>query len=76
MVVDDFNINALKDSFLLETMRQYGYTLLGTEQTHLMGGLLDHVYVWNDANFFGKMTLQTQSVYYWGHDAITLNCST
>ena len=69
----DFNINALRDSPLLDTMRHYGYTLLETEKTHIMGGLLDHVYIRNNANVFGKVTLQTQLVYYSDHDGIILN---
>ena len=52
LVLGDFNINALRDSPLLDTMRQYGYTLLETEPTHIMVGLLDHVYIRNNANFF------------------------
>ena len=38
-----------------------------------MGGLLDHVYIRNNANFFGKAALQTQPVYYSDHDTIILN---
>ena len=57
LVLGDFNINALMNSPLLDTMRQYGYSLLGTEPTHIMGGLLGHVYVRNNANFYGKVTL-------------------
>ena len=45
IVLGEFNINALRDSPLLDKMRQYGYTLLRTEPTHTMGGLLDHVYI-------------------------------
>ena len=37
LVLGDFNINALRDSLLLDTMSQYGYTLLGNEPTHIMG---------------------------------------
>ena len=51
---EDFNINALRDSPFLDTMRQYGYTLLGTEPTNVMGGLLDHVYRRNNANFLTR----------------------
>ena len=43
LVLDGFNINSLKDSVFLETIRQYGYTLLGTEPTYIMGRLLNHV---------------------------------
>ena len=75
LVLVNFNINALRDSPFLDTMRQYGYTLLGTEPTHIIGGLLDHDYIRNNANFFGKVTLQTQPVYYSDHDAIILNWS-
>ena len=60
LVLDGFNINALKDPLFLETIRQYGYTLLGTEPTYIMGGLLNHV---------------TQPVFYLDHDAIVLNWS-
>ena len=56
-------------------MGQYGYTLLGTEPTHITGVLLDHVYIQNNANFFGKMALQTQPVYYSDHDIFILNWS-
>ena len=54
LVLVDFNINALRDSPLLDTMRQrqYVYTLLGTELTQIMGGLLGHIYIRNNANFF------------------------
>ena len=38
-VLDDFNNNALRNLPLLEvTKQQYGYTLLGTEPAHIMGG--------------------------------------
>ena len=37
LVLGDFNINALRDSPLLGTMKQYGYTLSGTEPIHVMG---------------------------------------
>ena len=50
----DLNINALRDLPFLNTMRQYGYTLLGTGPTQIMGGLLDHVYIRNNTNFFGE----------------------
>ena len=40
-----------------------------------MGGLLDHVYIRNNANFFGTATPQTQPVYYSDHDTIILNWS-
>ena len=73
LVLCDFNINTLRDAPLLDTMRQYGYTLSGTEPTHIMVGLLDHVYIRNNANLFGKVKLQTQPVYYSDHDAIILN---
>ena len=56
-------------------MRQCGYTLLGTEPTHIMGGLLDHAYIRNNANFFGKVTLQIQPIYYSDHDDVILNWS-
>ena len=51
LVLGDFNINALQDSSLLDTMRQSDYTLLGSEQTHIMGALLDHVYIKNNTIF-------------------------
>ena len=60
LVLDGFNINPLKDSPFLETIRQYGYTLLGTEPTYIMDGLLNHM---------------TQPVYYLDHDPIVLNWS-
>ena len=75
LVLGDFNINALKDSPLCDTMRQNGYTLLGSEPTHIMGGLLDHVYIKNNSNLFDKLTLQIHPVYYSDHDAILLNFS-
>ena len=59
LVLGDFNINAFRDLPFLDTMRQYGYTLLRTEPTHIMGGLLEHVCIRNNANFFGKVILQT-----------------
>ena len=68
-------INALRDSPPLNTMGQYGYTLLETEPTHIMGGLLDHLYITNNTNFFDKVTLQTQLVYYSDHEAIFLDWS-
>ena len=52
LVLGDFNINALKESPLPDTMRQYGYTLLGTKPKHIIGGLLDHVCIRNNSNFF------------------------
>ena len=77
LVLVDFNINALRDSPLLDTMRQrqYGYTLWGTEPTHIMGGLLDQAYIRNNANFFGKVTLQIPPVFYSDHDDVILNWS-
>ena len=51
LVLCDFNINALKDLPLLDTMRQSDYTLLGSEPTHIMGALLDHVYIKNNTIF-------------------------
>ena len=65
----DFEINALRDLPPLETMKQYGYTLLRTESTHIMHGLLDHAYIRNNA----KVTPQTQPVYYSDQDALILN---
>ena len=56
----DFNISALKDSPFPDRMRQYDYTLLRPEATHIIGGLLDQVYIRNNANLFHKMTLQMQ----------------
>ena len=53
LVLVDFNINALRNSCpLLNTVRQYGYTLLGTESMHIMGRLLSHVYMRNNAKKF------------------------
>ena len=75
LVFTDFNINALRDLLLLDTMRQYGYILLGSEPADIMDGLLDHVYIRNNANILGKVRLQTQSVFYLAHDSITVNCS-
>ena len=56
LVLADFNINALKNSPLLNTMKQSDYTLLGSGPTYIMGTLLDHVYI-KEYNFFGKLTL-------------------
>ena len=56
-------------------MRQYGYILLGIEPTHIMDGLLNHVYIRNNANILGKVRLQTQPVFYLAHGSITVNCS-
>ena len=74
LVSGDFNINTLRDLPFLDTMRQYGHTLSGTEPTNIMGGLLDHLYIQNNEKCFGKLTLQTQPVHYYPeHDAIILN---
>ena len=55
-------------------MRQHGYTLLGTEPTHKMGGTyndpLDHVYLRSNVNFFGKVAIQTYPDYFSDDDAI------
>ena len=64
LVLGDFNINALRDLALLHAVRQYCYTLLGTEAAHIMGELLDHFCIRNNASFFGKAALQKQPVYY------------
>ena len=68
LVLGDFDINALRDSSLLDIMRHYRYTLFGIETTHVMGGLLDHIYIRNKANFYGKMRFQTQTAYYLHND--------
>ena len=47
----NFNITALKDSSSLE------YTLLESVPTHIMGALVDHVYIKNNNFFFDKLTL-------------------
>ena len=54
LVLGDFNINALKDPPLLDTIRQSDYTLLGSEPTHIMGVLLDHVYIKNNTIFLAS----------------------
>ena len=65
LVLRGFNINALKNSPILDTMIQSDYALLGSEPTHI-----DHVYGKNNAILFGKLTLQTHPVYYSDHDVI------
>ena len=75
LVLGDFNINALANPSLLDTIKHQGYTLLGNEPTHIMGGLLDQVYVKNHVSYFDKINLVTKPVYYSDHDAIFLNWS-
>ena len=60
---------------MILTLKQYDCTLLGTEPTHIMRGLLDHVYNRNNANVLGKVTLQAEPIYYSDHDAIILSWS-
>ena len=60
---------------LLNPTRHYGFTLLGNEPAHIMGGLLDHVYIRNNVNFFDKVTLENQPVCFSDQDAIILNRS-
>ena len=75
LVLGNFNINALKDLPLFDTMRQSDYTLLRFEPTHIMGAILNHVYIKNNTIFIGKFTLQTHPIYYPDHDAILINLS-
>lgn len=47
IILGDFNMDALKDNKCLQDLLKE-YTMVVAELTHLLGSLLDHVYIRSD----------------------------
>ena len=74
ILLGDFNLNALVNPIpaLVSGLTNTGYQLELHEPTHVMGGLIDHVYT--SELFRSKYTcsVKVSPVYYSDHDAISL----
>ncbi|XP_057310970.1 uncharacterized protein LOC130648873 isoform X1 [Hydractinia symbiolongicarpus] len=73
-VLGDFNSNALCDILppVLTRMNELNYKLLVTEPTHILGGLIDHVYVNNEFHNIENLSVAIIPVYYSDHCAISV----
>ena len=74
LLTGDFNVcfNQNRNNALTKNIEKLGFKQLVTKATHVMGGLIDHVY-WKDDNDEWKApVIEMYSPYYSDHDTILI----
>ena len=71
LLTGDFNIcfNQNRNNVLTKNIEKLGFKQLVKKATHVMGGLIDHVYWKDTSDIWKEPEIETYSPYYSDHDA-------
>ena len=71
MIMGDFNIDSLKDNNrILLWLKAQNLVQVVQRPTHIMGGLIDHVWITRD--LIPRVTVRQKGVFFSDHDMITI----